>query len=455
MSQARILVLDDNDERAQSVISALEFIGYAPLRIASAGALTDDEHKPRDGVAVILGAQPGDQAINSFLNWLRADPRHPPLLLLEEHHGRQFGLHADECWEIDAPLRYQQLADVLCQVDGKARARAVSADVPTGMTGHSAGMRRVRDLVSQVAGRDATVLIRGESGTGKELVARAIHLASDRAQGPFVAINCGAIPRNLIEAELFGHERGAFTGAICSRAGRFEMAEGGTLFLDEIGDMDQHMQVKLLRVMQERSFERIGSTTTQRCNVRIVAATHRDLEAGMIRGSFREDLFYRLNVFPIDVPPLRERLEDLPLLVDEIIRQLHERRRGEVSLAPDTLNRLLRHPWPGNIRELSNLLERLAVLYPGEQVTPDQLPAKYQPADLPGDEISSGTPGGEFPQGGIDLKGYMAEVEAGLIRQAMRRSNGVVALAAELLSLRRTTLAEKLRKYDIDRQCAS
>ncbi|MAA76335.1 MAG: Fis family transcriptional regulator [Salinisphaeraceae bacterium] len=455
MSQARILVLDDNDERAQSIVSALEFIGYTPLRITAVSALTKDEHKPRDWVAVILGAQAGDPPVDAFLNWLRADPRHPPLLLLEEHHGRQFGLHTDECWEIDAPLRYQQLADVLCQVDGKARARAVSADVPTGMTGNSPGMRRVRDLVSQVAGRDATVLIRGESGTGKELVARAIHLASDRANGPFVAINCGAIPQNLIEAELFGHERGAFTGAICSRAGRFEMAEGGTLFLDEIGDMDQHMQVKLLRVMQERSFERIGSTTTQRCNVRIIAATHRDLEAGMIRGSFREDLFYRLNVFPIDVPPLRERLEDLPLLVGEITKQLHDSRRGEVSLAPATVNALLKHQWPGNIRELSNLLERLAVLYPGEQIAPDQLPAKYLPAaDLDDDELSP-SPVADFPQEGIDLKGYMAEVEAKLIRQAMRRSNGVVAHAAELLSLRRTTLAEKLRKYDIDRQCAS
>ena len=228
------------------------------------------------------------------------------------------------------------------------------------------------------------MLILGESGTGKELAARAIHDASPRRQRPFVAINCGAIPAELLESELFGHEKGAFTGAIAARKGRFEIAEGGTLFLDEIGDMSLPMQVKLLRVLQERVFERVGNHAPIRCNVRIIAATHRNLEESIARGAFREDLFYRLNVFPIEMPSLRTRIEDLPLLVRDFAERNVDAGRSKVELTARTLKVLSAYPWPGNVRELGNLIERLSILCPNRRVDVADLPPKYRPADAAG-----------------------------------------------------------------------
>ena len=236
-------------------------------------------------------------------------------------------------------------------------------------------------LIRQVAEHDSTVLILGESGTGKEVAARAIHDLSPRRQRPFVAVNCGAIPAELLESELFGHEKGAFTGAVSARKGRFEIAEGGTLFLDEIGDMSPTMQVKLLRVLQERVFERVGNHVPMRCNVRIIAATHRNLEESIARGTFREDLFHRLNVFPIEMPALRSRLEDLPLLVRDFAAHNVAEGRSEVQLSPRALAALALCPWPGNVRELANLIERLSIVTAGRIAEIGDLPAKYRPAD--------------------------------------------------------------------------
>src|SRR5690606_28358829 len=230
-------------------------------------------------------------------------------------------------------------------------------------------------LMRQVARYDSTVLIEGESGCGKELVVRRIHELTARADGPFVPVNCGAIPRDLLESELFGHEKGAFTGAITARVGRFELAEGGTLFLDEIGDMSLEMQVKLLRVLQERIYERLGSHDLRRANVRIVAATHRDLEARVAEGRFREDLFFRLNVFPIRVPPLRERLEDLPELIGDLIEEGVEQGRPRIRFTDEALARLACYDWPGNVRELANLIERLSILCPEQHIGVHDLPA--------------------------------------------------------------------------------
>jgi sigma-54 specific flagellar transcriptional regulator A len=309
-----------------------------------------------------------------------------------------------------------------------------------------------------------------------------------------VAINCGAIPPELLESELFGHEKGAFTGALTQRKGRFEMAEGGTLLLDEIGDMSLPMQVKLLRVLQERCFERVGGNQTIKCNVRVIAATHRNLEERIADGHFREDLFYRLNVFPIDMPALRERTEDLPDLINAIARQLSEGGRGQVSLSSDAIRALQHYAWPGNVRELSNLLERLAVLHPGGTVRAVDLPARYRAgmpaieerADIPSDtsfaaapapaqialpqgragmgatatesrdafDPAKFSPNATLPPQGIDLRGHMAGIELELIRAALNQSGGVVAHAAPLLGLRRTTLVEKLRKYGIFRDQA-
>ena len=269
---------------------------------------------------------------------------------------------------------------------GRRQSDAPGATVPPAKTarlptGGSGAVRRVIGLIQQVAVYDSTVLVLGESGTGKEVAARAIHDLSPRRNRPFVAVNCGAIPSELLESELFGHEKGSFTGAITARKGRFEIAEGGTLFLDEIGDMSPSMQVKLLRVLQERVFERVGNHVPVRCNVRIIAATHRDLEGAIQRGAFREDLFHRLNVFPIEMPSLRDRTEDLPALVRDFAARNEAEGRGRVQFSPRALAALARYPWSGNVRELANLVERLSIISAGAIVDVADLPPKYQPPE--------------------------------------------------------------------------
>src|SRR6202045_1996086 len=248
-------------------------------------------------------------------------------------------------------------------------------------TGTSVLIRDVISLIRQVAGHDSTVLVLGASGTGKEVCARAVHDLSPRRNRPFVAVNCGAIPADLLESELFGHERGAFTGAVSARKGRFEIAEGGTLFLDEIGDMSPTMQVKLLRVLQERVFERVGNQVPLRCNVRIIAATHRNLEDSIQRGTFREDLFHRLNVFPIEMPPLRARSEDIPLLIRDFVAHNLAEGRGRLQLSQRALAALALHSWSGNVRELGNLVERLSIVCSNRVVEVRDLPPKYRPPE--------------------------------------------------------------------------
>jgi sigma-54 specific flagellar transcriptional regulator A len=335
------------------------------------------------------------------------------------------------------------------------------------LSGSSRATRQVNKMIEQVADSDATVLILGESGTGKEVVARKLHFHSVRRGQPFVPVNCGAIPADLLESELFGHEKGAFTGAISARQGRFEMAEGGTLFLDEIGDMSMPMQVKLLRVLQERTFERVGSNRTLPCNVRIIAATHRNLEAAIKTGDFREDLFYRLNVFPIEMPPLRDRVEDIPVLVNDLIHRIENEKRGSVRLTPAAIAALSHYRWPGNVRELANLIERLAILYPYGVVDVGELPEKFRPAvefmdttQLPQVALQGEEPGTthhapRLPNDGIDLKAHLNSLEQSLIQQALDESDGIVAHAAKRLHMRRTTLVEKLRKYGLQRQTES
>jgi sigma-54 dependent transcriptional regulator, flagellar regulatory protein len=313
--------------------------------------------------------------------------------------------------------------------------------------GRSAAIHGLDQLMRQVAGYDSTVLIRGESGCGKELVARRIHELSGRSRGPFVPVNCGAIPRELLESELFGHEKGAFTGALTTRIGRFELADGGTLFLDEIGDMSFDMQVKLLRVLQERAFERVGSGEQRRANVRILAATHRDLEARARGGEFREDLFFRLNVFPIVVPSLRDRVEDLPALIDALVRRGEAEGRPSIAFTDTALDCLSAYSWPGNVRELQNLVERLAILYPNQTIDRDQLPTPI------GERRRNAQPSiTTIPTSGLDLREYLGNIEKQLIRSALDQTDGTVAHAARLLKLQRTTLVEKLRKYELHAQ---
>ena len=340
------------------------------------------------------------------------------------------------------------------------------------LVGISQSVSNVRQLIEQVADTEASVLILGDSGTGKEVVARNLHFHSGRKDKPFVPVNCGAIPPDLLESELFGHEKGAFTGAISARQGRFELANGGTLFLDEIGDMPLAMQVKLLRVIQERVFERVGSNKSIKADVRIIAATHRDLESEITDGRFREDLFYRLNVFPIEMPSLEERVEDIPLLLEELIIRMENNKRGSIRLTPAAVSALQGYDWPGNVRELSNLVERLLIMFPNGVVDAHDLPEKYRhgveiPLDkssrdtnVPQHEIqqrptshivSKVTAHETLPEEGIDLKAHLLEIESNLIKQALDESNGVVAHAAQRLNMRRTTLVEKMRKYGLQR----
>jgi len=366
------------------------------------------------------------------------------------HHLREQGR---DCRPIDFPLRYSQVEEIVASLDGNF------VPPPSDrMIGDSMPMQRVRQMIRQVAPHDTSVLLLGESGTGKEMVARTIHESSSRRHHAFVAINCGAIPSELLESELFGHEKGAFTGAIATRKGRFELAEGGTLFLDEIGDMSLPMQVKLLRVLQERVYERVGSNQTQRSNVRIIAATHRDLEQAILPGgTFREDLYYRLNVFPIELPPLRDRIDDLPLLIAELTSRLVERGVPAPVIADDARAALATCQWPGNVRELGNLLERLGLLCEGRTVHVADLPKHYRSMIVNGAASNaSNDPAAicvpALTNDGLDLRSYLADIETSMIRAALDGAAGVVAQAAKRLGLQRTTLVEKIRKYELDAQ---
>jgi DNA-binding NtrC family response regulator len=312
------------------------------------------------------------------------------------------------------------------------------------IVGTSPALRRVLELVAKVADTESTVLITGESGTGKELVARALHYNSGRAERPFVTVNCGAIPEQLLESELFGHVRGAFTNAVAHREGRFAVAEGGTLFLDEIGDMSPNLQVKLLRVLQDRSFEPVGSSKTLTVDVRVVAATHQDLESAIRDRRFREDLYYRLNVIPIEVPPLRERREDVPILVAHFL-EASCRTRGEdpVEISRDALDALCGHHWPGNVRELQNLVERLSILCRGRCIEAADLPAA----------VAGGAPivnAPQVPHTGLSFRDLVDGFETELILQALERTQWNKNQAARLLGLNRTTLLEKMKKKGLE-----
>ena len=328
-----------------------------------------------------------------------------------------------------------------------------------GLVGDSPRMQAVYQLIEKIADTDSTVLILGESGTGKELIAKTIHYNNaSRSQGPFVPINCAAIPRDLLESELFGHEKGAFTGAINTRIGRFELAQNGTLFLDEVGELDPSLQVKLLRVLQEREFERVGGMKTVKVDVRILAATNKDLEKVTREGKFREDLFYRLNVIPLTLPPLRKRVEDIPLLADHFLRDFSKKRKREqLTFSKNAMHCLLAYRWPGNVRELENLIERLTILTSHETIQVADLPEKFHqevpvaqekghaPVSLPATAVAA-----DLPESGVDLSALVTTMEKDLILKALAKSGGVKSKAAQLLGLNRTTLFEKMRKMGIE-----
>ena len=370
---------------------------------------------------------------------------------------------------VDKAKNAQLVAPPDSNLSGKQQeAGSQVASNASAIIGKSKRMQEIFKIIGKSASSGLSVLITGESGTGKEMVASTLHQYSQRKDQPFICINCAAISRELLESELFGHERGAFTGAIETKTGKFQQADGGTLFLDEIGDMSFNMQVKLLRVLQERCFERVGSNQTIQCNVRILAATHRDLGAMIEEGTFRHDLYYRLNVFPIAVPPLREHLDDLPELVAHFLERFKNKGMTIPRFTKTALEALQGYSWPGNVRELENILERLAITHGGRLVSARDLPcpigsplASAETAeeisfllgdanDKTDDDVEAGNdPALDLPDEGFDLKAHMQALEKQFILQALERANGTVTQAAKLLGLQRTTLAEKMKKLQM------
>ncbi len=317
-----------------------------------------------------------------------------------------------------------------------------------GMIGRSKAMKKIFERIRKVASSNSTVLIGGPSGTGKELVAQAIHKISSRVEENLVTVNCGAIPSDLLESELFGHEKGAFTGAISTRMGRFEVANRGTIFLDEIGDMPLLLQVKLLRVLQNREIERVGSTSPISVDVRIVTATHRDLDKSVAEGDFREDLYYRLNVIPIKIPALKDRREDIPLLISYFLsRFVSADGRNSIDFQDETLEILTNYEWPGNVRELENLIERLVILKGGSTIRPEDLPPKI--LALSNHSVINTDDLYQLPDDGLNLKKFMTTVEESLIKQALDKTKGNKNQASKLLQMNRTTLIEKMKKRNI------
>lgn len=483
----KILVIEDDETFRHDLGVILEFIGEQYL-LCSANELNDMHWKQAEDIC-FLGNIHSSSRLSQIINNL-ATNKSIPIIALSKYKSELSGL-SNFVGELELPLNYPQLADALRHCQEFSGKRIFNVPQMSGnntlfrsMVGRSQGISDVRHLIDQVASTDASVLILGESGTGKEVVARNIHYHSLRNKKPFVPVNCGAIPPELLESELFGHEKGAFTGAISARKGRFELAEGGTLFLDEIGDMPHSMQVKLLRVLQERCFERVGGNKTIATNVRVVAATHRNLDVMIEDGSFREDLFYRLNVFPIEMPALRDRIEDIPLLIQELMVRLEAEGGNQIHLTPRAIASLMDHDWPGNVRELANLIERLLILHPGQTVDVNRLPKHYRYRDIPefqpeinlrsedaeelerdalneifamDDDADDEVPfanhsTGELPLEGLDLKAMLADLEVDMIRQALDVQLGVVARAASMLGMRRTTLVEKMRKYGMSKE---
>lgn len=486
MSANNVLVVEIDNGRREIISTLIEFINCQPVIVHDPDLWFEDAGDLSDIVMAVVGDCGDKHQTKQLLRELVNHEARVPVFTVELPEAEVVDFPGT-IGSLHFPLKYPQLSNALQQATiyrGQQTAgREQSMSDFRRLVGNSRLMKAVQRMIDQVSDSEANVLILGESGTGKEVVARNLHHYSSRKEKPFVPVNCGAIPAELLESELFGHEKGAFTGAITARKGRFEMADGGTLFLDEIGDMPLPMQVKLLRVLQERTYERVGSNKSLTANVRVIAATHRNLEEHIADGRFREDLFYRLNVFPIEMPALRERPEDIPLLINELITRIEHENRGTVRLTPAAIISLCQYTWPGNVRELANVVERLVILFPYGTVDYDDLPEKFQieggelpeavttaleqnleprPIQKPTQETQSEPVNSDntaslvaemdlLPEDGLDLKEHLANLEYLLIKQALDESTGVVAHAANRLKMRRTTLVEKMRKYGIQR----
>lgn len=476
-----IYLVNTTEQQAEVLQTVLHFVGETYKTVSTDNLL--QQVNDLEPLCVIYGKD-DTQFARHLLNL--------PKTAFISLFGQVLSTEGNHIGVLSLPIVYSELTQLLhyCQafLNPTHKLNKANKYLISSLVGKGLRIQEIRYLIEQVAESNANVLILGESGTGKEVVARAIHEVSSRNKGPFVPVNCGAIPAELLESELFGHEKGAFTGAFSARKGRFELAAGGTLFLDEIGDMPMPMQVKLLRVLQERTFERVGGTKSLQADVRVVAATHRHLEDMIVEGKFREDLFYRLNVFPIEKPALRERQEDIPLLLQELLSRLEGEHKATLRFTQRALDSLMKHHWPGNVRELSNLLERLLILHSNKIIDVTELPIKYRYLDAQGEavehisynpeeeammerdalcgifgdapvisdesEMKEESVGflGHLPAEGMNLKDKLVEFEIEMIRQAIESQDGVVSHAAELLSMRRTTLVEKMKKYGLNKE---
>jgi two-component system response regulator HydG len=459
---ARLLVADDNDAMRDGMALTLSRAGHEVLAVkGGADCLAAYARRPADVVVTDLRMVPVDGL--EVVRRLRERDPDATVIVVSAHGTIASAVEAMRAGATDfiekpfAPevlrARVEKAAEIARERRGartdRGRAEAMDADRarerdPSGIVGASEPMRRVLEQVRRVAATDATVLVLGESGTGKELVARALHAGSQRAGGPFVSISCAAVPETLLESELFGHERGAFTGAVRRKLGRFELASGGTLFLDEVGELTPAVQVKLLRVLQERRFERVGGEETVEADVRVVSATNRDLAAMVKAGAFREDLYYRLAVVPLTLPPLRERPGDVEALAAHFLEKLGPRAGRRVQgFTPEALELLRRHRWPGNVRELENVVEQALVFAEGALVRPEELPDGLRQAPP--------APALPLPTGDRSLTDVLEELERQLVLAAYEKARGVKAEAARLLGVKPSALAYKLEKYGIEK----
>jgi sigma-54 specific flagellar transcriptional regulator A len=461
MDSNEVLVVDSNYTRGHSFLAVLNFI-KVDARLVSPEQLAGIARRELYNYLAIFSIG-GDDIMQFFLERNQQDNcKYPVVLLVDKSDFNVLEIILQPpfisglCFQSD----YYALTQVLDQARmHNKRERRLQTRECQPLIGSSNAIERINLMIDQVADTNASVLILGGAGTGKEVVARNIHAQSARSARPFVPINCGASSAELLESELFGHETDSLAGATGPRQGRFELAEGGVLFLDEIGDMPPAVQVKLLRVLQERCYQKVGGSNYIPTNVRIIAASHHQLEQLIAQGRFREDLYYRLNVFPIEVPPLRQRKADIPLLIQEMITRIEQDNRGSVRLSKKATSMLQQHSWPGNVRELGNLIERLAIQFPHGVVDSRDLPTKYRSTEaidsvgLTGaaSALANSVDFDQLAGESIDMKQYLNDIEISLIERALVKTNNVVARAANMLNMRRTTLVEKMRKYDIER----
>jgi len=457
ITREQILVVDDEEELRRSIVEILTLDGFEVDSAATAEDAMDKISQTAYDVLITDHNLPGKSGVDLLEETLARLPETIGIVITG-YGTIETAVQAIKKGAYDYLLKPFKLVELPIMVRKGLKERRLRFENQylrsqlkekyafDNIIGTGRSMHRIFELVDTVAGLNSTILIQGETGTGKELIAKAIHFNSPRKDQKMVSINCGAIPENLLESELFGHVKGAFTGAVQTRIGRFEQANNGTMFLDEIGNMPQTLQVKLLRVLQEREFERVGGNSNIKVDVRIIAATSSNLEQMVKDGTFREDLYYRLNVIPINLPPLRERREDIPLLIQRFVLHFCQTHKLETkTLSPQVMKAMMAFEWPGNVRQLENIVERMVALTGNRTaIMPIDLPPEIQNRDT-----NNYVPSIEIPEEGINFQNVVTDMERELILQSLRKTNGNKKLAAKLLNLKRTTLIEKIKRIGL------